>query len=294
MGDTGRMPSTGHQRGGPARPLAAAGLVLLLLVAAAAALPEGFSLARPTEPFTVVVPDLPAAAAYLALACAAVLLSVWAVLEVTAIRRGERERARSVPVWVQIVIVLAALLLPAVVGERGPFAERERAAETREAADRGDAGDARERTQRSRTLGLLATALLGVVLVALVAGSVWLFWPQKDADVVAAPTEVVLERLRTGLDDLETIDDPRRAVLACYGRMEELLEVAGLPRRPSDTPTELLQRVLVDHHAARASVTRLTELFERARFSPHRIDDSMRRDALDALRAVHDQIGALV
>jgi hypothetical protein len=75
--------------------------------------------------------------------------------------------------------------------------------------------------------------------------------------------------------------------------METLLARAGIPRREADTPEELLERVLRAHRAADASLTELTELFERARFSPHRIDDAMRRAALRALRDVRDQIVAV-
>jgi hypothetical protein len=50
--------------------------------------------------------------------------------------------------------------------------------------------------------------------------------------------------------------------------------------------------VLIGHRAAEPSVARLTALFERARFSDHHVDESMRRRALTALAEVRDQIKA--
>jgi Domain of unknown function (DUF4129) len=52
--------------------------------------------------------------------------------------------------------------------------------------------------------------------------------------------------------------------------------------------------MLERHDVAETSARRLTELFERARFSDGIIDESTRRAALAALEDVRMQLGALV
>jgi hypothetical protein len=107
---------------------------------------------------------------------------------------------------------------------------------------------------------------------------------------LAARLSVVLD---DSLDDLRAEKDPRRAVIATYARMERTLAGAGLPREASETPLEYLGRVLRELlHASADAVARLTALFERAKFSPHEIDSAMKRDAINALVAVRDELRA--
>jgi hypothetical protein len=89
--------------------------------------------------------------------------------------------------------------------------------------------------------------------------------------------------LAVGAEALETESDPRQAVIRAYAGMERALAEDGLPRRPSETPLEFLRRALERLSASTAATTRLTSLFEQARFSSHVIDEPMRREALAAL-----------
>jgi hypothetical protein len=72
--------------------------------------------------------------------------------------------------------------------------------------------------------------------------------------------------------------------------MERALAVEGLERRASEAPLEYLARMLADLRASAASSRRLTQLFERAKFSPHEIDPGMRDEAIDALEAVRTEL----
>jgi hypothetical protein len=92
------------------------------------------------------------------------------------------------------------------------------------------------------------------------------------------------------IDDLESEPDARRAVIAAYARMETVLARNGLQRRPSETPVEYLRRILLGLTSRSDSVSRLTELFEQAKFSRHAIDTSMKRDAIGALREIRDDL----
>jgi Domain of unknown function (DUF4129) len=106
----------------------------------------------------------------------------------------------------------------------------------------------------------------------------------------ATPAERLVGLLDDTLEDLERDPDPRRAVIAAWARMERGLAAAGLPRRPSEAPFEYAGRVLETSLARPASVHRLTGLFERAKFSHHRIGQADRDEAIAALRAVRREL----
>ena len=80
-------------------------------------------------------------------------------------------------------------------------------------------------------------------------------------------------------------------MIRAYARMERALGSYGLARRPSETPLEYLARALTSLRVGRRSVERLSALFERAKFSQHEIDPSMKGDALAALGALRDELG---
>ncbi len=95
------------------------------------------------------------------------------------------------------------------------------------------------------------------------------------------------------LDDIRGEADPRRAVIAAYARMERILEAHELGRRPSEAPVEYLTRVLLEFRITEEAVRKLTELFERAKFSEHEIDAGMKEEAIDALEALREQLRAI-
>ena len=92
------------------------------------------------------------------------------------------------------------------------------------------------------------------------------------------------------IDDLENEPDARRAVIAAYARMETVLGRHGLQRRPSETPIEYLRRVLNGLTAHGDAVSRLTALFERAKFSTHAIGDDAKQQAIGSLREIREGI----
>jgi hypothetical protein len=113
------------------------------------------------------------------------------------------------------------------------------------------------------------------------------------------PTEAELAAqlsalLDDSLDDLMAERDARRAVIATYARMERTLAGAGLPRAAAEAPLEYLGRVLRDLlHTSAEAVSKLTALFERAKFSHHEIDTTMKDEAIDALVSVRDELRAV-
>lgn len=100
----------------------------------------------------------------------------------------------------------------------------------------------------------------------------------------------VVAALDAGLSALDDDDgDPRRAVIACWVRLESAAAAAGTPRRPGDTPTDLVMRLLEAHEVSAGVLTGFADIYRQARYAPHVVDATMRaeaRDALGQLRAV--------
>jgi hypothetical protein len=109
--------------------------------------------------------------------------------------------------------------------------------------------------------------------------------PQLSVEELSVVLSETLEHLRA-----ET--DPRRAVIAAYARMERDLHAFGVARQRSEAPHEYLGRVLAEVTGGARAARRLTALFERARFSPHEVDASMKQAAIEAVEELQAAIAA--
>lgn len=106
--------------------------------------------------------------------------------------------------------------------------------------------------------------------------------PSSDASTPLARAAEV------GLAEVEDPSrEPRKAIIACYAAMErELANVPDAMPQDFDTASEVLARA-VDHHALGPdSATRLVELFDEARFSPHVMGERHRDLAVEVLQRV--------
>jgi hypothetical protein len=94
------------------------------------------------------------------------------------------------------------------------------------------------------------------------------------------------------LDDLYANPDARAAIIAAYARMEQLFAARGFAREPAETSMEYLGRCVGELRASGAALGRLTGLYQRAKFSIHDVDGSMRKEAIEALTDVRDELRA--
>jgi hypothetical protein len=110
--------------------------------------------------------------------------------------------------------------------------------------------------------------------------------PEGTAQPGAA--ESLARAAEVGLAEIGDLSrEPREAIIACYAAMErELTHVPGAAPLDCDTPSEVLARAVGRHALNADSATRLVELFEEARFSPHVMNEGHRDAAVDALRLV--------
>ncbi|MFD0594523.1 DUF4129 domain-containing protein [Catellatospora coxensis] len=92
--------------------------------------------------------------------------------------------------------------------------------------------------------------------------------------------EEVVAALDAGLLDLDDdAADPRTAVIACWVRLEQAAAAAGVPRLPDDTATDLVVRMLHRRRLDAGVLNGFADVYRRARYATHRVDDDMRLQA---------------
>jgi Domain of unknown function (DUF4129) len=136
---------------------------------------------------------------------------------------------------------------------------------------------------------LVAVAGGGVVaLIIAAAMAIVMRRSRRRASAPVAEEDAVVLAVDESLEDLRRERDVRRAIVACYARMERAFARAGRGRRAHETPLEFLRRVLerVAHEPGQV----LTELFERARFSVEPMGESEKRSAIAALEALRARV----
>jgi hypothetical protein len=118
---------------------------------------------------------------------------------------------------------------------------------------------------------------------------------EEPAASPEATREHVLAAVDAGLTELDDSDaDPRRAVIACWVRLEQAAADAGTPRAPGDTPTDLVGRLLAEQQVSAIVLYPLAEVYRLARYAAHAVDTTMRdqaRAALGHLRAELSRTG---
>jgi len=143
---------------------------------------------------------------------------------------------------------------------------------------------------------LVVVAVVLLLVVMMVRGAVQRRVPAFDPVVRPSrsdTTEEVLAAVDQGLVELDDSDgDPRRAVIACWVRLEGAAEAAGLPRKPGDTSTDLVVRLLGERSVNSTVLSDFAGIYRVARYSPHRVDAGMRDEARAALRLLRDELGA--
>jgi hypothetical protein len=144
-------------------------------------------------------------------------------------------------------------------------------------------------------MGTVVTGLCLVFVAVVVAMLIWYVvrdrFRVRSAPLVTSPgepaparTEEVVAALDAGLDRLGDADsDPRRAIIACWVRLEDAAAAAGTPRHPGDTSTDLVARLLVAHRVSRPVLDEFAAVYREARYATHTVDERMRAAAVRSL-----------
>ena len=201
------------------------------------------------------------------------LLGLLALVAVTRSGRGLAAAAAAAAA----VLLAVALLATGGGGLRSSPAPGGRGTVPRRAAP-----IARPRAKTSSTDGAIVAAAL-LLAAAGVGVAAWRLRRRPHAPLRVAPRAMATAVLES-LDDVRGERNVRRAIVACYARMERALASVGSARRPAETPFEYLARVLEAIAAAPARV--LTELFERAMFSREPLGEGEKQSAIEALEAL--------
>jgi hypothetical protein len=105
--------------------------------------------------------------------------------------------------------------------------------------------------------------------------------------------EDLVAALDAGLEELSDTDrDPRRAVIACWVRLEQAAASAGTPRNPGDSPTDLVGRLLAEQQVDASVLAALAAVYREARYATHTVDNRMRSQATSALERLRADLGA--
>jgi hypothetical protein len=161
-----------------------------------------------------------------------------------------------------------------------------------------------EPTEVPGWLGTVAVVIGCVVLAVLLGVMVWTLsreitrrrvrgkMPPRQVSRTASAEEVVAA-LDAGLIDLSDADlDPRRAVIACWLRLEQAAAAAGTPRQASDTSTDLVTRLLGEHHVSGDVLASFADVYREARYATHTVDERMREQARSALQRLRTELTA--
>ncbi|MEA2506918.1 MAG: hypothetical protein QOH48_1536 [Actinomycetota bacterium] len=286
----------GVDPGSSVTPAAVVVVVVIFLLLAAIATPEAFIWLRHAGVTRVVLPNTPVVANYLLVALSLSFVVAALILRIMMVsRRTVDLRAQKTPWWSRL-LAFAIVLLALRIAISSDLLRRGLGQLTRRFARPTPTATATGGVihvpphATSRPLGIALTILIGLILCLTVAGIALLLARVKGEVAPPIPGDPLAEVLDAGIDDLRAIADPRKAVIACYARMERLMASSGIPRLLSDTPTEFLARVLQRRSVTAASASMLTGLFERAKFSPHQVDEKMREEALVALERVRNEL----
>ncbi|MEV6924681.1 DUF4129 domain-containing protein [Dactylosporangium sp. NPDC051485] len=118
--------------------------------------------------------------------------------------------------------------------------------------------------------------------------------PEQPKPMTAAAGEEVMAAVEAGLVELTDTDaDPRKAVIACWVRLERAAAAAGTPRLVGDSPTELVTRLLSAHQVSRPTLEGFAEVYREARYATHPVGERSRHDAIAALRQIRAELSGV-
>jgi membrane protein implicated in regulation of membrane protease activity len=195
--------------------------------------------------------------------------------------------AHPLVVLALIATVLAALLIVSLLPRGGADAPRQAGQQPAPPASGADPSAAAE--GGLPPVHWWGLAVLALVLIAGTAAA-WRLRSRRGQPDEPEGSDELIAAVGLSLEDVEAEPDPRRAVIRAYARMDAALGAYGLARRPVETPLEYLARALTSLQVGRRSVERLTVLHERAKFSQHDVDVSMKSEALAGLTALRDEL----
>jgi hypothetical protein len=89
--------------------------------------------------------------------------------------------------------------------------------------------------------------------------------PVRFSPAIASARNDVVAALDAGIEELnDSGDDPRRAVIACWVRLEQAAVSAGIVRAAADSPTDLVSRLLTTQRVDADALAGLAAVYREA------------------------------
>ncbi|HYB41130.1 MAG TPA: DUF4129 domain-containing protein [Candidatus Methylomirabilis sp.] len=242
--------------------------------------------------------ELPSALVTLTTAAGAVAALLWFAFLLALARRRRLDGPQRRALWGALLfpLVMAALALwqrgsPLEGLFRGPLAQLARPAPP------GPADAAVPPPAVSLPLlGVSVGALLLAAALASLGIASWLLLGDRLAEWLASASpgerHSVGAAVEESLEDLLAETDPRRAIVRCYRRFEQVLARSRLPRAPWQTSLEFMREALRRLPVPAEAAQRLTRLFERARYSDEAMVQADRDSAWRALVEIGQSLEA--
>jgi hypothetical protein len=221
--------------------------------------------------------------------------------------------------WLPVVVVVAALLVVGLAAQGAGLQWRE--AEIPEVTGGGESQQVQEPPTMEQptadgpvqedsqfTLPPWVSWLILALLVGVPAAIVLLFlarrlieWlvhappssgiPDPEPEYLHRDFTLVEDAVNAALAEMDLGTDPRAAIMACWAHFERASEAVGIEREASDTPADLVRKLLERHQLDGNALRQLSEAYLRARYSPHQVGEADRDRARDALIALQAQLG---
>jgi hypothetical protein len=195
--------------------------------------------------------------------------------------------------------------------EEEPAEEEEELYESEAPPDEGLSPADVERRERIYKILLVPLGLALFIVILLF--TIRLYRSRLPAEAEERDLEKLKKELakavQLSLKDILRNRDYRAAVIACYARMELVLSGNGFPRYIHQTPVEYMQSTLRAAEKNRAdgaktgsaapalpgeALLKLTQLYEIARFSTHRIKSGDRDEAIRSLKELGEKLSTRV
>ncbi len=141
-------------------------------------------------------------------------------------------------------------------------------------------------------------ALFVTVLVIYGGLAVLALWVLYDGQQSAIPdsesenprSKRVRRAVTAGRRELQQHTDPRQSIIACYARLEHLLEDYGVPTYDHLTAQEYMGAAMQGVDIPLDAFASLVGLFEQARYSLHPLDNAAREQAINHLQTIKSHL----
>jgi hypothetical protein len=151
------------------------------------------------------------------------------------------------------------------------------------------------RQVESPTAGYALFVVVLIIYGGLAVLALWVLFGRHDRAFSGREEEPLHTRrvrraVTAGLRELHQHTNPRQAIIACYARLEHLLEDYGVPAHHHLTPQEYMGVALQGLNLPLDAFAGLVHLFEQARYSLHPLDERARTQAITYLETLQTHL----